>query len=150
MRFDTVTAADISALMAIEQQCHSHPWTEKTMRSCLAGRYFNLAAFETTQMLGFYIGERAGPDFTLMDICVAPAFQGRGIAKQLLNKFIDYAEHSQAENIFLEVRESNLAAIKLYQQAGFIEMSVRKNYYPSTDPAQQGEDAILMALPLSL
>ena len=47
--------------MAIENACHSHPWTEKTMLSCLAGRYFNLAAFSDDEMLGFYIGEQAGP-----------------------------------------------------------------------------------------
>ena len=135
--------------MGIENACHSHPWTLKTMQSCLAGRYFNLAAFDDTQMVGFYIGEKAGPDFTLMDICVVPAFQGQGIAKQLLDKFIAYGEQYSAENLFLEVRETYVRAIKLYERAGFSEMSVRKNYYPSDDPTKNGhEDAILMGMTL--
>ena len=135
--------------MAIEDACHSHPWALNTMQSCLAGRYFNLAAFKAEQMVGFYIGEKAGPDFTLMDICVAPQFQGQGIAKQLLNAFISYGEQHSAENLFLEVRETNTRAIALYEQAGFTEMSVRKNYYPSDDPAKNGyEDAILMGMTL--
>jgi len=135
--------------MAIEQACHSHPWTIKTMQSCLAGRYFNLATYQGERMIGFYIGEKAGPDFTLMDICVAPDSQGQGIAKQLLTKFIAYGEQHNAENLFLEVRETNSRAIGLYEQAGFSEMSVRKNYYPSDDPTKNGfEDAILMGLTL--
>jgi len=119
------------------------------MQSCLAGRYFNLAAFVGSDMVGFYIGEKAGPDFTLMDICVAPEYQGQGIAKQLLERFIAFGEQHTAENLFLEVRETNTRAIKLYERAGFSEMSVRKNYYPSDDPTKNGnEDAILMGMTL--
>ena len=101
--------------MAIENACHSHPWTLKTMSSCIGGRYFNLAAFDSDILVGFYIGEKAGPDFTLMDICVTPEHQGKGIAKQLLSKFIEHGEQQNAENLFLEVRESNTRAIKLYR-----------------------------------
>ncbi len=117
----------------------------------MGGRYFNLAAFNKNTLVGFYIGEKAGPDFTLMDICVTPSEQGKGIAKQLLRQFIEYGEQQNAENLFLEVRESNTRAIALYERAGFIEMSVRKNYYPSDNPAKNGfEDAILMGMALSL
>ncbi len=151
IHFKSVTDENINELMAIENACHTHPWTLKTMQSCLQGRYFNLAAFDDEQMIGFYIGEKAGPDFTLMDICVTPEHQGKGIAKQLLSKFIEHGEQQNAENLFLEVRESNTRAIKLYEQAGFIEMSVRKNYYPSDDATKNGfEDAILMGMALSL
>ncbi|NMM42306.1 ribosomal protein S18-alanine N-acetyltransferase [Pseudoalteromonas arctica] len=135
--------------MRVENACHTHPWTINTMQSCLAGRYFNLAAFNEQQIIGFYIGEKAGPDFTLMDICVAPDFQGQGIAKQLLAAFIEYGEKHHADNLFLEVRETNTRAIALYERAGFSEMSVRKNYYPSDDPSKKGhEDAILMGMTL--
>ena len=148
--FKSVTTLDLDALMKIENACHSHPWTITTMQSCLAGRYFNLAAYKDTQMVGFYIGEKAGPDFTLMDICVVPNSQGQGIAKQLLAEFIAYGEQHNAENLFLEVRETNTRAIGLYEQAGFSEMAVRKNYYPSDDAAKNGfEDAILMGLTLA-
>ncbi|CAD2225505.1 Ribosomal-protein-alanine N-acetyltransferase [Pseudoalteromonas sp. 3J6] len=151
IHFKSVTDENINELMAIETTCHTHPWTLKTMQSCLQGRYFNLAAFDDEQMIGFYIGEKAGPDFTLMDICVAPSFQGQGFAQQLLTQFIAYGEQHSAENLFLEVRESNTRAIALYERAGFIEMSVRKNYYPSDAPNKNGfEDAILMGMALGL
>ncbi|MEL0631851.1 ribosomal protein S18-alanine N-acetyltransferase [Pseudoalteromonas carrageenovora] len=151
INFNAVDESAIEQLMAIETACHSHPWTLKTMSSCMGGRYFNLAAFDKNTLVGFYIGEKAGPDFTLMNICVTPSQQGKGIARQLLSQFIGYGEQQNAENLFLEVRESNTRAIALYERAGFIEMSVRKNYYPSDNPAKNGfEDAILMGMALSL
>ena len=151
INFKSVDKTAISQLMTIETACHSHPWTLNTMESCIGGRYFNVAAFEDENMVGFYIGEKAGPDFSLMDICVMPSQQGKGIAKQLLAQFIEYGEQQNAENLFLEVRESNTRAIALYERAGFIEMSVRKNYYPSDNSAKNGfEDAILMGMALSL
>ncbi|TMO78807.1 ribosomal-protein-alanine N-acetyltransferase [Pseudoalteromonas sp. S3776] len=151
INFKPVNENAIAQLMAIETACHSHPWSLKTMSSCMGGRYFNLAAFDENTLVGFYIGEKAGPDFTLMDICVAPSKQGKGIARQLLSQFIEYGEQQNAENLFLEVRESNARAIKLYEHAGFTQMSVRKNYYPSNDVTKNGyEDAILMGMALNL
>ncbi|TMO74488.1 ribosomal-protein-alanine N-acetyltransferase [Pseudoalteromonas sp. S3785] len=151
INFKPVNENAIAQLMAIETACHSHPWSLKTMSSCMGGRYFNLAAFDENTLVGFYIGEKAGPDFTLMDICVAPSKQGKGIARQLLSQFIEYGEQQNAENLFLEVRESNARAIKLYEHAGFTQMSVRKNYYPSDDVTKNGyEDAILMGMALNL
>ncbi|WP_235577074.1 ribosomal protein S18-alanine N-acetyltransferase [Pseudoalteromonas sp. R3] len=138
---DHLATLPLQQLMDIEQACHSHPWSVKTMQSCLSGRYFNAALYLDERLVGFYVGERAGPDFTLMDICIAPAFQGQGLAWQLLAHFMTRCEQDNAENIFLEVRVSNNAAIGLYQKAGFTEMGVRKNYYPS---AQGKEDAVLM------
>jgi ribosomal-protein-alanine N-acetyltransferase len=63
----------------------------------------------------------------------------------LLQDFVMRSEGMSAENLFLEVRASNKVAIGLYEQAGFIESGVRKNYYPSHAGK---EDAILMALGL--
>ncbi|XQF90685.1 ribosomal protein S18-alanine N-acetyltransferase [Pseudoalteromonas espejiana] len=151
INFKAVDESAIEQLMAIETACHSHPWTLKTMSSCMGGRYFNLAAFNESTLVGFYIGEKAGPDFTLMDICVTPSEQGKGIARQLLTQFIEYGEQQNAENLFLEVRETNARAIKLYELAGFTQMAVRKNYYPSDDETKNGfEDAILMGMALNL
>lgn len=141
-----LSRAPMNSLMAIETACHDFPWSEKTMHSCLSGRYFNGALYVQNELVGFYIGEVAGPDHTLMDICVAPPHQGQGHAKALLSDFIAASEQAGAENLFLEVRESNVSAIALYQWAGFTEAGVRKNYYPS---ANGKEDAILMALTLS-
>lgn len=147
IKHDILSQLAIADLMAIETACHDFPWSQKTMQTCLAGRYFNGALYADSVLVGFYIGERAGPDNTLMDICIAPDFQGQGFAKVLLQDFIDRSDNMAAENLFLEVRASNAAAIGLYTKAGFAEVGIRKNYYPSRNGK---EDAILMALTLTL
>ncbi|MFY8274237.1 ribosomal protein S18-alanine N-acetyltransferase [Pseudoalteromonas sp. SSDWG2] len=128
----------IALIMAIETACHSHPWSEKLMRSCLSGRYFAQGIFAQSHLLGFYVAEQAGPDITLMDICVAPQYQGQGLSKVLMHSLLEQSYSRGAELMFLEVRESNLAAQGLYHQCGFEINGRRKNYYPD------GEDALLM------
>ncbi|NOU51547.1 ribosomal protein S18-alanine N-acetyltransferase [Pseudoalteromonas sp. JBTF-M23] len=132
--------------MAIEKACHDFPWSENTMKSCLSGRYFNGAVYQQDTLAGFYVGEVAGPDHTLMDICVAPAYQGQGLAKALLSDFMMASEQAGAENLFLEVRKSNITAIGLYLWAGFCEVGIRKDYYPCVNGK---EDAVLMAKTLN-
>jgi ribosomal-protein-alanine N-acetyltransferase len=61
----------------------------------------------------------------------------------MLDRLIAEARKLRAETVFLEVRDSNRRAIRLYQQAGFNEIGLRKGYYPAT---QGREDAIVMAL----
>jgi len=137
--------SDIDSMMLIEQSCHTHPMTKKNMLSCFGGRYFSRGLHVDGILVGFYMAEMAGPDFTLMDICISPAHQGKGYAKSLLENLIDEAGQRNAESIFLEVRASNLSAIGLYEKCGFNEMGIRKDYYP----AQNGrEDGKLMGLVL--
>ncbi len=131
----------IPLLMTIEDQCHSHPMTLKNMESCFGPRYLCFGLLDNTELAGFYIIEKAGPDFTLMDICIAPKYQRQGLAGKLIANLLEQADHLNAENIFLEVRVSNIAAIALYEKYGFIEMGIRKNYYPLNEGR---EDGILM------
>ena len=67
----------------------------------------------------------------------------KGLAKAMLTHLLGVVKAANGENVFLEVRQSNLAAIHLYTAFDFVETGVRKNYYPSEFGR---EDAILMAL----
>jgi len=58
---------------------------------------------------------------------------------------LQIAKENQAANMFLEVRQSNLSAIALYENIGFNEMAIRRAYYPA---ANGREDAVLMGLAL--
>ena len=82
---------------------------------------------------------------TLFNIAVDPAWQRRGFGRQLLTHLIGELEQRDVLTLWLEVRASNVAAIALYESLGFNEVTVRRNYYPTTDGR---EDAIIMALPL--
>ncbi|MDK1288554.1 ribosomal protein S18-alanine N-acetyltransferase [Pseudoalteromonas umbrosa] len=140
---DALGEFPLDKVMEIENACHSHPWSEKTLVSCIGGRYFNMCRDSEQGLIGYFIAERAGPDYTLMNICVHPNSQGQGIATELMHALIAWCRDEQAENLFLEVRASNTPAIALYEKAGLHVMGRRKNYYPT----QNGkEDAILMGL----
>jgi len=65
----------------------------------------------------------------------------KGIASSLLNKLIEYSKANNIENIFLEVRSSNIPAISLYKKFNFVYISTRKNYYPDNN-----EDALMYML----
>lgn len=132
--------------MPIERLCHSFPWSEKVMLSCFSERYINIQLKREEQTVGFYVAEFVAADMTLMDICVAPVFQGKGYGKILINHLIDLSREKHAESIFLEVRESNTSAIALYETVGFQKIDLRKNYYPTADGK---EGAIVMKMELS-
>ena len=141
--FYPITAADLPQLMPIEISCHSHPWSEKTFKSCIGGRYFGDYIKQSEQMIGFFIADYVAGEATLMDICVPPSHQGQGLGKLLLQAFIKQAKTLGSEQLWLEVRSKNIAAQMLYINQGFIETGRRTGYYPSA----QGfgyEDAIIM------
>lgn len=133
---------NVCEILRIEQACNDKPWSEKLLRSCIGGRYFNAGISVGEALVGFYIAEQAGPDITLMEICVHPQHQGQGLSKLLMKDLLAQSQQRNAEAIFLEVRKSNLAAIGLYQHFGFTKSGIRKGYY------SDGEDAQLMCLML--
>ena len=82
----------------------------------------------------------------LLEIAVQPAMQGRGYGKALLAQAIALARRNGAVRMFLEVRESNARARKMYTSFGFEETGRRRNYYPTENGR---EDAILMTAQFS-
>ncbi|MGB0893886.1 MAG: ribosomal protein S18-alanine N-acetyltransferase [Parashewanella sp.] len=141
--FFELMSADLSSMHSVEIAAHSHPWTLSTLSSCFSRLYFNIGIKLNNKFAGFAIVQQVVDEATLMDICVSPILQGQGVGKQLLIKVIEQARQRQASVIMLEVRESNVGAIKLYQQQGFIETCRRSDYYPTV---QGREDAIMMEL----
>jgi ribosomal-protein-alanine N-acetyltransferase len=141
--FNSITDTDVSSLMPIENACHSHPWSEPLFKSCISGRYFGQYLIFDETIIGFYIGEYVAGDATLMDICVKPYEQGNGYGKKLLMRFIEQATALGGEQVFLEVRASNIAAQMLYINQGFSETGRRTGYYPSAKGFGY-EDAVVM------
>jgi len=143
--FTPIIADDLNQLMPIETSCHSHPWSKKTFASCISGRYFGEKLSHEQSIIGFYIGDFVVDEATLMDICVEPNEQGKGFGNKLLQHFIEHAKEKGAIKIWLEVRAKNISAQMLYMNAGFIEISRRTGYYPSSKGFGY-EDAIVMSL----
>ncbi len=144
MQLQSITLDDIDTLMPIEIACNPHPWSKKTFKSCIGGRYFGDYAVNNKDVIGFYVAEYVAGEATLMEICVTPTEQGKGFGKQLLHTFLSKAKEQGAEKVFLEVRASNFAAQMLYINNGFTEINRRVGYYPSAKGFGY-EDAIIMS-----
>ncbi|MFD2167825.1 ribosomal protein S18-alanine N-acetyltransferase [Thalassotalea euphylliae] len=141
INFHPIDDSVVSALMPIENACHSHPWSEKTFRSCIGKRYFGEFAKTSLDIVGFYVGEYLLGEATLMDICVSPEHQGKGLGNAILEQFHQQAKRLGASKLWLEVRASNTPALMLYINHGYQEISRRAGYYPKETGY---EDAIVM------
>jgi ribosomal-protein-alanine N-acetyltransferase len=145
LSFCPFSDTSLDNIYAIEVASNPSPWSKKVLKSCLGGRYFNQQAMLGDQLIGFYIGEQVVDEITLMEICIAPQFQGKGYGKALFKAFLAEAKQRGGSQCFLEVRASNIAAQMLYINQGFIQTGRRTGYYQS----QTGyEDALLMSAPL--
>jgi len=140
MEFD-----DINKVAELEKKIFSTPWSVKSFRDSLAAR-------DTIYLVEVLEGEIAGYcgiwiSFDTADLCnlaVAHSQRRKGVAERLLQEVSSFAEKRQVKRILLEVRESNLGAIALYQKSGFRQIGIRKGYYHMPE-----EDAILMECILS-
>ncbi|WP_353613401.1 ribosomal protein S18-alanine N-acetyltransferase [Mangrovibacter phragmitis] len=141
----SLTQADLAAAWAIEQRSHAFPWSEKTLISNQGERYRNYGLWVDSQLVAFAITQVVLDEATLFNIAVDPAWQRKGLGRELLDYLIAVLEQSDVLTLWLEVRESNQGARALYERLGFNEVTVRRNYYPC---ATGREDAIVMALPL--
>jgi ribosomal-protein-alanine N-acetyltransferase len=136
---------DIDAVSAIENRAYVFPWTPGIFRDCLRAGHHCWVLEAGATLLGYGVLSAAAGEAHILNICIAPEYQGRGHGRRLLRRLVDLARWHQANQVFLEVRPSNPRAIQLYRDEGFNEIGQRPNYYP----AEKGrEDAIVMAMEL--
>ena len=135
---------DIPAVVMIERAVQSHPWTEKLFVEGLQSGHLSTVLTDHNQVIGFCILQKVLDEANLLLMAIAPQQQGKGLGSQLLNASLA-ALGDKTSVVFLEVRESNMAAQRLYEKAGFSQIDLRKNYYPT---ASGKEHAVIMALTL--
>ena len=93
------------------------------------GSFAKQAANATGDIIGFTLSRAASTEVELLLIAVAPAQRGSGVGRLLMKAVIADAMQRGASEVFLEVRENNVAARRLYQSAGFADIGSRPNYY---------------------
>ena len=131
---------DVDQVVAIEQSVQYHPWTRSQFREAV-GQYHVMVVEDAGQVVAFCILQPVLDEANLLLMATHPKFQAKGYGFALLEKSIESLPNSPVQ-IFLEVRESNLAAIKLYEKSGFHQIDLRKNYYPLPNGAK--EHAVIM------
>ena len=133
-------AADVEAVAKIERSVQSHPWTLKQFQDAVTA-YQSTVIEVQGQVAGFCILQPVLDEANLLLMAIDPAQQGQGLGYQLLEASVTMLKNNPVQ-IFLEVRESNQAAIKLYEKSGFHQIDLRKNYYPNANGSR--EHAIIM------
>lgn len=142
-----MTAAQLDAVLAIEAASYAFPWSRGNFVDSLAAGYAASVLYaDDGVMLGYFVAMAGVDEMHLLNLTVAPAHQHRGHARFMLDALIALCRERHAEQLWLEVRESNARARAIYLQRGFSHVGVRKGYYPA--PRGTREDAIVMSLPL--
>lgn len=136
---------DLEAVVAIEYEIYPFPWTYGNFRDSLNAGYSCWVYELNGYVIGYSVMMVAVGEAHLLNLGIAPDWQGRGLGRRFLHQLINRARDYHAETMLLEVRPSNIVARGLYLSSGFSEIAVRRKYYP----AEEGrEDAVLMELSL--
>lgn len=136
---------DLDAVMVIEPEIYPYPWTRGNFSDSLKAGYSCWICEADGELVGYAVLMMVLDEAHLLNISIAKAYQGRGLGRRFLEHVIKVARGHKGQMMFLEVRPSNISALKLYETMGFNEFSVRKGYYPAVNGR---EDAILMGLAL--
>ena len=131
---------DVEAVARIERRVQSHPWTLNQFKESVDD-YVSTVIEKHGQVVGFCILQPVVDEANLLLMAIDPEVQGQGMGYQLLNHSISLLPNDPVQ-IFLEVRESNIPAIALYEKSGFHQIDIRKNYYPKSDGTK--ENAVIM------
>lgn len=137
---------DLDAIHAIECASFGDPWSHETFRNLLdhsPGR-MEVAVGAAGALLGYAVTWFAADEAEIANIAVAPYSRRQGVGALLLGRILQSAGECGARTVFLEVRESNRDARKLYDARGFEIVGRRRKYYRQPD-----EDALIMRLALA-
>ena len=144
-RLRPMCVADLDRVMQIEPAIYTHPWTWGNFEDSIKAGYSCRVIDCGGTVAGYGVLMNGVREAHLLNLSVAAEWQGRGLGRFLLDEFVRIARDSDAVQMFLEVRPSNVAARYLYADSGFREITVRRGYYPAS---RGREDAILMGLVL--
>lgn len=152
-RFEPLSNALLDTVVAIEQTAYGHPWSRGNFTDALKAGYAAqvLLAGDTTSestVLGYFVAMQGFEEVHLLNITVAPAYQGQGWAQVMLEALAIWSRGQGARWLWLEVRSGNVRARHVYERHGFGLVGRRKDYYPHTSTAR--EDALVMSLKLSV
>jgi len=130
--FRALASGDAEALAALHASTFRMPWDAAEFERLLAVRLSRgLAATDGPRgrIVGFILLSGVSPEIEILSIAVAPARQGQGIARHLLERAFGQLAAEGYRTVFLEVEQGNTPALRLYARAGFREIGRRPGYY---------------------
>ncbi len=141
MKIVKADASHLDEIVALEESAFSSPWSRQNFEDSFASENISFyALFDETELLcGFYCLMIIDGEAELLNIAVANFVRRCGFGTLLLSHAMDLAKSRSVETVYLEVRESNIPARRLYRRFEFEELGIRRNYY-----AKPMENAVIM------
>jgi ribosomal-protein-alanine N-acetyltransferase len=137
---------DARSLEAIDASVNARPWNEGQFAAACTGtagqRETVLVVHQCDNVDGFIVYSRVLDEVSVHNIAVRASRQGQGLGQLLLKGSLEQMKQAGAARCLLEVRQSNTAALRLYEGNGFEMDGQRKNYYPGSGGR---ENALLMS-----
>jgi ribosomal-protein-alanine N-acetyltransferase len=145
-QFEPLTEERLGEIVAIEAAAYEHPWTRGNFVDSLNSGYQAQMLDANGVVIGYFVAMMGVDEVHLLNITVAPAWQGQGWGRVLLDALAVWARGQGAQWLWLEVRASNARAQRIYEHHGYRRVGERKGYYPAGFGRR--EDAIVMSLKL--
>jgi ribosomal-protein-alanine N-acetyltransferase len=141
-RIRDAAPADAARLAELERECFPDPWSEAGLLEVLALPTGTGVVAEIAGVVQGYVLARSVADTAeIRNVAVAPGHRRLGIARALLRQALEMLQANGGAEVFLEVRQSNLAALSLYRALGFRVAGMRRAYY-----RRPVEDALVLRL----
>ncbi len=149
-RLESMTTEHVDAVVAVECNAYTHPWTRGNFVDSLAAGYHCQVLVAPTPgadtLIGYFVAMKGVGEVHLLNITVAPDFHRQGWAPLMLDALGGWARSESVQWLWLEVRASNRRAQAIYARYGFRRVGQRKDYYPAALGLR--EDAVVMSLRL--
>jgi ribosomal-protein-alanine N-acetyltransferase len=143
MNIRLMTEEDIDSVSQIEERLFSKPWTKQDFINSMLDRHniYVIAENANHEIIGYCGIWGVLDEGQITNVAVRPEDQGKGIGFRMLEELLFIGRNEGLQQYTLEVRKSNVKAIKLYEKLGFVKEGIRKNFYD-----KPVEDGIIMWL----
>jgi ribosomal-protein-alanine N-acetyltransferase len=145
-QFEPLTEARLDDVMVIEQSAYGQPWSRGNFTDSLRAGYQAQLLVADGTILGYFVAMKGVDEVHLLNITVAPAHQGQGWGRVMLDALAIWSRGQGAQWLWLEVRVSNARALRIYDRHGYRRVGERRGYYPAAHG--QREDAVVMSFKL--
>ena len=146
VQFEPLLAGRVDAVVQLEQRTYAHPWSRIHFLDALQSGYQAQVLLADETLLGYFVAMQGVDEVHLLNITVAPEYQGQGWSRVMLDALTLWARGRNAQWLWLEVRLSNTRAMRVYEAQGYTRVGMRKEYYPASNGKR--EDAAVMGLRL--
>lgn len=140
IEIQNMTEDHVAQIAALEKECFSEPWSEKSVASELQNDLsLWLVAMDGKTVAGYVGSQAVLGEADMMNIAVRPDYRRQGIAEKLVLELMERLHQAGNYSLTLEVRASNMPAQVLYEKLGFRMVGRRPKYY-----AKPKEDALIL------